>query len=44
MSKGQHGNKEVKKPKKAQPPAKPLSPAAVMPPLNTVVQDRIKKK
>lgn len=45
MSKGQHGNKEAKKPKKAVPTAAPLvSPGAVRPTITTVVPDRSKKK
>ena len=44
MNKGQHGNKEAKKPKKDQSPGKPVSPGAVMPTVTTVVPDRSKKK
>ena len=44
MSKGQHSNKEAKKPKKDKSPAKPLSTDAVKPTVNTVVPDRQKKK
>lgn len=31
MSKGQHGNKEAKKPKKAPAPAKPTVPGSLTP-------------
>jgi len=45
MPKGQQrSNKEAKKPKKDQAPAKPISPDAVMPTRVTVVPDRRKKK
>ena len=45
MSKGQQrGNKEAKKPKRAQSPTKPVSPAAATPTVTTVVPDRLKKK
>ncbi|AKJ26716.1 hypothetical protein [Caldimonas brevitalea] len=45
MPKGQQrSNKETKKPKKDQSPAKPLSPGAVMPSVVTLVADRGKKK
>ncbi|NRF66054.1 hypothetical protein HLB44_03525 [Aquincola sp. S2] len=45
MAKGQQrSNKETKKPKKDQSPAKPISPDAVMPTITTVVPERSKKK
>lgn len=44
MSKGQRATKEVKKPKKDQGAAKPISVAAVMPTKVTLVADRSKKK
>jgi hypothetical protein len=44
MSKGQRATKEVKKPKKDQSPAKPISAGAVMPTKVTVVPERSKKK
>ena len=44
MSKGRRGNKEAKKPKQAQPAAKSLSPAGVLPTVTGVAPDRPKKK
>jgi len=45
MAKGQQkSNKEAKKPKKDQAPAKPISAGAVTAPITTVVPDRRKKK
>jgi hypothetical protein len=43
MSKGQRGNKELKKPKKAQPPPKPAGLASLVP-AGTTAPDPIKKK
>jgi hypothetical protein len=43
MSKGQRGNKELKKPKKALPPLKPAGPASLVP-AGTTLPDPIKKK
>jgi len=44
MSKGQRGNKEAKKPKKAQSPAKSPVSAAVTPMVASGMPDRLKKK
>lgn len=44
MSKRQHGNREPKKPKKAQSAAKPLSPSGVVPAPTNVAPNRFKKK
>jgi len=41
MSKGQHGNREAKKPKKA--PAKPLAPSGLMPAESPAALPRFKK-
>ena len=43
MSKGQRGNKEAKKPKKAPAPAKPLAPGGSAPTQNTEAPPRFKK-
>jgi hypothetical protein len=43
MSKGQNGNKEAKKPKKAQAPAQPLAGAA-LPTLVAALPNRAKRK
>ena len=43
MSKGQRGNKEAKKPKKAQPSV-PLIPAAIVPGLPAAREDGGKRK
>ena len=43
MSKGQRGNKELKKPKKALPPLTPAGPAALVP-AGVKSPDPIKKK
>jgi hypothetical protein len=43
MSKGQHGNKEAKKPKKASSPITPLSAAANLP-TPVAVAERQRKK
>lgn len=45
MPKGQQrSNKESRKPKKDQAPAKPVTPHAVVPTVTTVVPERRKKK
>jgi hypothetical protein len=44
MSKGQHGNKEAKKPKKAISPITPLSAATANLPTPVAVADRQRKK
>jgi hypothetical protein len=44
MSKGQRGNKEAKKPKKVQSPAKSPVPAGVTPIVASGATDRLKKK
>lgn len=44
MSKDQHSNKMVKKPKKDSSPPKPVSPGAVHPSITTVVPVRGKLK
>lgn len=45
MPKGQQRtNKEVKKPKADKSPAKPISPQAIRPEIQTIVPDRHKKK
>ena len=43
MSKGQRGNKEAKKPKKAPAPAKPLAPGGSTPAENPAAPARPKK-
>ena len=43
MSKGQRGNKEAKKPKKAPAPAKPLAPYGSTPAESTATPPRLKK-
>ena len=43
MSKGQRGNKELKKPKKALPPLKPAGPVNLAA-AGTIAPDPIKKK
>jgi len=43
MSKGQRGNKELKKPKKALPPLSPAGPASLVP-AGVKSPDPIKKK
>ncbi|MEO8123401.1 MAG: hypothetical protein ABI633_05070 [Burkholderiales bacterium] len=43
MSKGKHGNKEAKKPKKAHQPAVPSAPAATTPGALAVASLRKKK-
>lgn len=43
MSKGQRGNKEAKKPKKATPPARPLAPGASTPAQSVAPPTRPKK-
>ena len=40
MSKGQRGNKEAKKPKKAPAPAKPLAPRGSTPTVSTFAPPR----
>jgi hypothetical protein len=44
MSKGQRGNKEAKKPKKAQAPPKPLAPAGTIPDVAPLAHERLRKK
>ena len=43
MSKGQRGNKEAKKPKKALAPVKPLPPSGSMPVESMSTPPRLKK-
>jgi hypothetical protein len=43
MSKGQRGNKEAKKPKRAPAPARPLAPGGSTPTETTAVAPRLKK-
>jgi hypothetical protein len=43
MSKGQRGNKEAKKPKKAPTPAKPLAPGGSTPTASTFTPPRLRK-
>jgi hypothetical protein len=43
MSKGQRGNKEAKKPKKAPAPAMPLAPAGTTPTQAIATPPRLKK-
>ena len=44
MSKGKHGNKEAKKPKKVKMPGGALAPAGATPAVAPATQDRPKKR
>ena len=44
MSKGQRGNKEAKKPKKAPSESKPLAPADALQAVASMAPNRMKKK